>query len=285
VRRVIDGTVKQFIERLDDRQFEDLQDAFCVDCGLTLDDPIIITGMTAADPVVVTAPAHGLSNGDVVDIADVFEVSTSNTRREVPSSDYTGTGFTIANVTTNTFELQNAGADYDGSGFAAYSSGGVVRKAVTTISGLAHLEGAEVVAAANGYAETGLTVSSGSVTLSAPASRVHVGLPFTCQMITLPISTYGSGNVVDKRAMNISRLTVQVERTMGMWTGPTPDQMREAKFGLPALYGQPLPMVTEDIDVTLKADWGKKKQVVIEQRSPLPLSVLSITPDVSVGGN
>ena len=285
VRRVIDGTVKQFIERLDDRQFEDLQDAFCVDCGLTLDDPITITGMTAADPVVVTAPAHGLSNGDVVDIADVFEVSTSNTRREVPSSDYTGTGFTIANVTTNTFELQNAGADYDGSGFAAYSSGGVVRKAVTTISGLAHLEGAEVVAAANGYAETGLTVSSGSVTLSTPASRVHVGLPFTCQMITLPISTYGSGNVVDKRAMNISRLTVQVERTMGMWTGPTPDQMREAKFGLPALYGQPLPMVTEDIDVTLKADWGKKKQVVIEQRSPLPLSVLSITPDVSVGGN
>lgn len=285
VRRVIDGTVKQFIERLDDRQFEDLQDAFCVDCGLTLDDPITITGMTAADPVVVTAPAHGLSNGDVVDIADVFEVSTSNTRREVPSSDYTGTGFTIANVTTNTFELQNAGADYDGSGFAAYSSGGVVRKAVTTISGLAHLEGAEVVAAANGYAETGLTVSSGSVTLSTPASRVHVGLPFTCQMITLPISTYGSRNVVDKRAMNISRLTVQVERTMGMWTGPTPDQMREAKFGLPALYGQPLPMVTEDIDVTLKADWGKKKQVVIEQRSPLPLSVLSITPDVSVGGN
>jgi hypothetical protein len=285
VRRVIDGTVKQFIERLDDRQFEDLQDAFCVDCGLTLDDPITITGMTAADPVVVTAPAHGLSNGDVVDIADVFEVSTSNTRREVPSSDYTGTGFTIANVTTNTFELQNAGADYDGSGFAAYSSGGVVRKAVTTISGLAHLEGAEVVAAANGYAETGLTVSSGSVTLSTPASRVHVGLPFTCQVITLPISTYGSRDVVDKRAMNISRLTVQVERTMGMWTGPTPDQMREAKFGLPALYGQPLPMVTEDIDVTLKADWGKKKQVVIEQRSPLPLSVLSITPDVSVGGN
>ena len=62
-------------------------------------------------------------------------------------------------------------------------------------------------------------------------------------------------------------------------------QMREAKFGLPALYGQPLPMVTEDIDVTLKADWDKKKQVVIEQRSLLPLSVLSITPDVSVGGN
>lgn len=285
VRRNINGTIKQFVERLDEREFEDLQDAFCVDAGLTLDAPITITDMTAANPVVVTAPAHGLSNGDTVDISDVFEASSTNTRREVASADYTGTGFTVANATTNTFELNLSGSGYDGSGFAAYSSGGVARKAVTTLSGLSHLEGAEVVAAANGYAEEGLIVSGGSVTLNAPASRVHIGLPFTCQMITLPVSTYGSSDTLDKRTMNISRLSVEVERTMGMWTGPTPDLMREAKFGLPANYGQPLPMVTEDINVTLKGDWNKKKQVVIEQRSPLPLTILAVAPDVSVGGN
>lgn len=285
VQRTINGTVKQFVERLDEREFADLQDAFCVDAGLTLDVPITITNMTAADPVVVTAPAHGLSNGDIVDISDVLETSSNNTRREVASADYTGTGFTVANATTNTFELNLNGSGYDGSGFAAYSSGGVARKAVTTLSGLSHLEGAEVVAAANGYAETGLVVSGGSITLSTPASRVHVGLPYTCQMITLPISTYGSSNTVDKRTMNINRLTVQVERTMGMWTGPSTDLMREAKFGLPSAYGQPLPMVTEDVNVTLKGDWSKEKRVVIEQRSPLPMTILSITPDVAVGGN
>jgi len=285
VRRTINGTVKQFVERLDEREFADLQDAFCVDAGLTLDVPITITNMTAADPVVVTAPAHGLSNGDIVDISDVLEVSSNNTRREVASADYTGTGFIVAGATTNTFELNLNGSGYAGSGFAAYSSGGVARKAVTTLSGLSHLEGAEVVAAANGYAETGLVVSGGSVTLSTPASRVHVGLPYTCQMITLPISTYGSRNTVDKRTMNISRLTVQVERTMGLWTGPSTDLMREAKFGLPSGYGQPLPMVTADINVTLKGDWSKEKKVVIEQRSPLPLTILAIAPDVAVGGN
>lgn len=285
VQRTISGTVKQFVERLDEREFADLQDASCVDAGLTLDVPITITNMTAADPVVVTAPAHGLSNGDIVDISDVLEVSSNNTRREVASADYTGTGFTVANATTNTFELNLNGSGYDGSGFAAYSSGGVARKAVTTLSGLSHLEGAEVVAAANGYAETGLVVSGGSVTLSTPASRVHIGLPYTCQMITLPISTYGGPNIVDKRTMNINRLTVQVERTMGMWTGPSTDLMREAKFGLPSAYGQPLPMVTEDVQVTLKGDWSKEKRVVIEQRSPLPMTILSITPDVAVGGN
>jgi hypothetical protein len=285
VRRTINGTVKQFVERLDEREFADLQDAFCVDAGLSLDVPITITNMTAADPVVVTAPAHGLSNGDIVDLSDVLEVSSNNTRREVASADYTGTGFIVANATTNTFELNLNGSGYDGSGFAAYSSGGVARKAVTALSGLSHLEGAEVVAAANGYAETGLVVSGGSITLSTPASRVHVGLPYTCQMITLPLSTYGGSNTVDKRTMNINRLTVQVERTMGMWTGPSTDLMREAKFGLPSAYGQPLPMVTEDVNVTLKGDWSKEKQVVIEQRSPLPITILAVAPDVAVGGN
>ena len=285
VERKINGTTKKFIERMHEGEFNELSDAFCVDCGLSLDVPITITNMTAANPVVVTAPSHGLSNGDTVDISGAVEASTANTRGEIPSADYTGTGFTVANATADTFELYNVGQPYDGSGFAPYSSGGEAREAVTTLFGLSHLEGEEVVAAANGYAETGLVVTGGSVTLSAPASRVHIGLPYTCQLVTLPLSTYGSRATVDKRAMNISRLTVQVERTLGMWTGPTLDQMREAKFGLPAQYGQPLQMVTEDIDVTIKSDWDKKKQVIIEQRSPLPMTVLAIVPDASVGGN
>ena len=284
VERVIDGHPVQFIERVDDRKFTDLSDAFCVDAGLTLDVPITITDMTATDPVVVTAPAHGFSNGDIVDISDVYEVTDTVTQRKKLSVNYNGTGFVVANVTTDTFELQNAGSDYDGSGFAVYSSGGAVRKAVTTLTGLWHLEGASVVAAANGYAQTGITVTNGSITLNEPASRVHIGLPYTCQLITLPVSTYAEGETIQGRPKNITSLTVQVERTMGMWTGPSVDQMREAKFGLPALYGQPLPMVTEDIDVTLKGDWGKKKQVVIEQRSPLPMTVLALVPDITLGG-
>lgn len=285
VERIISGNTVTFIERMDNAKFDDLQDAFCVDAGLTLDVPITITGATAADPVVITAPAHGLSNGDIVDISGVLEVSTTATTGEAASTDYNGTGFVVANVTTNTFELQNpAGTGYDGSGFAAYSSGGVVRKAVTTVSGLWHLEGATVVAAANGYAATGLTVTNGAVTLDSPASRVHIGLGYTCQLKTLPVSTYADGVTIQGKPKNIARLTVQVQRTMGLWQGPSEDELREVRFGMPALYGQPLEMRTEDIDVTMRADWSKRKQVVLEQRSPLPLTVLALIPDVVVGG-
>jgi hypothetical protein len=56
VQRTINGESVTFIERFDPHKFTTLEDAFCVDAGLTLDNPITITGVTAADPVVVTAP-------------------------------------------------------------------------------------------------------------------------------------------------------------------------------------------------------------------------------------
>jgi hypothetical protein len=288
VERTLNGATGTYIERTDDRKFAELSDAFCVDNGLTLDVPITVTGATAANPVVVTAVAHGLSNGDTVDLSGIREVTTAtNTGEQVSTGadGYNGTGFTVANITTDTFELTIEGTNVNGSAYAAYSSGGAARKAVTTVSGLWHLEGATVVATANGYAERDLVVTNGAVTLGAPASRVHIGLGYFCRLITLPLTQYADGRGTDGRAKNISRLTVQVERTMGMWFGPSIDLMREAKFGLPALYGQPLTAVTEDIDVTMKGNWGKRKQVVVEQRDPLPLTVLALIPDAILGGN
>lgn len=286
IERKIDGVTQRVVERMHTREFTDLHDAFCVDAGLTFESTAFtITGMTAASPVVVTtSSAHGLSNGDTVDINGVMHVDALQTAQEALSSDYNGVGFTVANVTATTFEMQFGGTDYNGSGFAEYSYDGVVRKAVTTVEGLWHLEGATVVAAANGKAVTDLVVTDGEITLTDKASRVHVGLPYYPRLITLPLSTYADGQTVVGRYKNVSKLTVQLERSMGMWSGPTVDQMREAKF--PATTGHSaVQLFDEDLDVTLKSDWDKRKQIVIEQRAPLPLSILALVPDLNIGGN
>ena len=78
-----------------------------------------ITGITQADPGVVTAAAHGWANGDVVLITDVSGMTEVN-------DEY----FTIANVTTNTFELSGV----DTSGYTAYSSGGTADRNQTGYS-------------------------------------------------------------------------------------------------------------------------------------------------------
>ena len=103
--------------------------------------------------------------------------------------------------------------------------------------------------------------------------------------ISLPLEVYSATDTTNGKAKNISRLTVQVDRSYGMWFGPSEDDMREAKFDLPASYAQAPEMVTDDVDVTMFPNWAKRKQVVIEQREPLPLTILALVPDVRLGGN
>lgn len=78
VSRTINGTDVKHIERLHSRYFTDVRDCFFIDDGLTLDNPITITGITAAEPPVVTAADHGLSQDDYVDISDVEGMTEVN---------------------------------------------------------------------------------------------------------------------------------------------------------------------------------------------------------------
>jgi hypothetical protein len=285
VERKIGTRTRQYIERLHTHDITSIQDAFYVDSGLKRDAPVTITGYTVADPVVITAPSHGLSNADVIDIDLVYKVDTSHDRGFSRSTEVDGIGYTVSNKTTNTLELQLNGSDVDGSGFAAYDHGGEVRVATTTVSGLWHLEGETVVGTANGYATGELTVTNGAVTLPNASSRVAIGLSYTSEIKTLKIDNNNPLDSLQGREKKITRLTLRLLDTMGLWHGPDTDHMREAKFGLPALYGQELSMITGDKHVTVSPSWNKNGQIVIQQRDPLPMTLLGVVPDLIVGGN
>ena len=68
-----------------------------------------ITGATKANPVVITAPAHAYANGDLIYISGVAGMTQLN-----------GNSYTVANKTTNSFELKNT----DGRNYSSYSTGG-----------------------------------------------------------------------------------------------------------------------------------------------------------------
>ena len=88
---------------------------FFKDGGILTEATKSITGATAANPVVITSASHNYSNGDRVYITGVTGMTEINNRE-----------FTVANVTTNTFELSGV----DGSGFSAFVSGGTVGRIV-----------------------------------------------------------------------------------------------------------------------------------------------------------
>lgn len=75
-----------------------------------------ITGITQANPGVVTSAAHGFVNGAIVRITGVVGMTEVN-----------NLSFTVANATTNTFELLGV----DSTRYTAYSSGGLATLAPT----------------------------------------------------------------------------------------------------------------------------------------------------------
>ena len=83
------------------------------DNGQIVEADKTVSNITQANPAVVTASSHGYSNGDHVYINSVVGMTEVNGRR-----------YTVANVTTNTFELSGINS----TGYTAYGSGGVAQK-------------------------------------------------------------------------------------------------------------------------------------------------------------
>ena len=94
-------------------EFGDQYIRFFKDNGQIVEADKTISNITQANPAVVTASSHGYSNGDHVFINSVVGMTEVNGRR-----------YTVANVTTNTFELSGINS----SGYTAYGSGGVAQK-------------------------------------------------------------------------------------------------------------------------------------------------------------
>lgn len=77
-----------------------------------------ITGATAANPVVITATAHGYTTGDAALIDGIAGMVELN-----------GRYFAVTVLTANTYSLNGE----DGTTYAAYTSGGTSRKALTPL--------------------------------------------------------------------------------------------------------------------------------------------------------
>lgn len=161
----------------------------------------------------------------------------------------------------------------------------------TEISGLDHLEGETVVALADGNAVHGLVVSAGKVTLPNAASKVHVGLSMeaTLQTLDLDLGQVQGIGTVQGRKKSISELTLRVETTRGIFIGPKDgdresDHLVEYKQRSKEAWNEAIGLYTGDIHMTPAWDWSDGGNMFIKQFDPLPMTILAIMPDVTIGG-
>lgn len=286
VKRTIGGVEKRFVERMGTRFFQTVKDAFFVDCGLTYDGrnstatTMTVTGGTAWDhtePLAITASSvtgvnggTGFAAGDVGDDI-VFSDDDENIVYRLRISEVTDTTHAIAyaNRTIPAAYRDTARTDW------AFAH--------NIITGLDHLEGKTVDILADGNVSPSQVVTGGTVTLGFPASVVHAGLPIVADFETLDISSTQQ-NIRDKQKI-INHVSLMVEESMGVMVGPDVDHLTEYKQRGYENYDVPSTPLNQLIDIRIQANWNKSGRVFVRQAKPLPVTILAVIPEVSIGGS
>jgi hypothetical protein len=152
------------------------------------------------------------------------------------------------------------------------------------ISGLSHLEGKTVAILADGGVEPAQVVTGGQVTLQAAASTVHVGLPYNCDLQTLPlvseaVQAFGQGVV-----KNINEVKLRVLQSSGIKAGPSFDNLTEYRQRTDEALGSAPDAVTGVIGFKLPPKWQHDGAVCVRQSHPLPLTVVAMSLEAEVGG-
>lgn len=284
-QRYVQGAWRYYSERMDDRIWNNVEDAFCVDSGLEYpqsypDATLNISGTTGT--VTLTASASVFSNTDVGRI-----VRAGNGKIEI-------TGYTSGTVVTGTvLETVTETVPNDPNNLVVpiLSGDWSISTPITVVNGLNHLEGLQVTGLADGSVFPTSTVTNGSITLPYPASQITVGLPYTCQVQTMYLDVPNQGGTIQNRRKNITSVGIRLEASRGLQIGSDQpdssayqnyppvewtdmDEIKERTMFVNA--GTAVPLYTGDHYKNINSSWNVKGQIAIQQTYPLPANVLSL---------
>lgn len=260
VKRDIGGTTKRFIEYSVPFAFEDKDHVHYVDCGVEQEnaDEDTITNVTKANPAVVTASGHPFVNGNYVLIRNVDGMIELNNNV-----------YQVSGKLTDSFKLVGT----DSSLFTAYTSGGNAYEVTATVSGLTHINGEDIVCLIDGNVVESHTVTANEVTLTRKGHHVHVGLPWSSKAQLCRMGT-GLAHGIPKQ---VSKLFVWVYESIGGKFGSS-----EAKTESVA-YDHDSELTTDLLALPYPGDWDANSYIWAIQSDPLPMTVMAIGPEVTVG--
>jgi hypothetical protein len=153
--------------------------------------------------------------------------------------------------------------------------------ATTTISNLDHLEGQVVSVLANGSTHPDRTVSNGSITLARSSTKVKVGLPYTSILQTMRIDAGSQNGTSQAKTKRIYNITVRLYESLGVEVGPDLNNMESIPFRSSAqLMNTPIPVFTRDKEVEFRGNYETDGYIYVRQTQPLPLTVLSLYPEL-----
>lgn len=157
--------------------------------------------------------------------------------------------------------------------------------AATAFTGLYHLEGETVHILADGAVASSATVTGGAVTIGTAASVVHIGLPVTADLRTLPLALEGAQASGQGTVKNVNKVHLRVANSSLVQAGPSFNRLRlYPARAVSDPYGSPPAIVNGEISLSIDPSWSQDGAVCLRQEDPLPLTVLSMTLEFQAGG-
>ena len=151
------------------------------------------------------------------------------------------------------------------------------------ISGLTWLEGMTVSILADGAVEPDQVVTDGKIKLTQAAEVVHVGLPYTSDLKTLPVAAQlNDGSFGTAHRKNVRGVSLRVIESSGISAGPSFDSLAEFPSRCVELPGSVPELLSEEVTMEVSPAWSEGGQVCVRQRYPLPLRITSMTVDVEL---
>lgn len=160
----------------------------------------------------------------------------------------------------------------------------------STVTGLWHLEGQSVTALVDGNVQGPFTVASGRITLSAAMladGQAHVGLAYTCDIEDLPFAAPTQSGAPQGRRVASNEIVLRVRHTRGLSVAQVNQTAKIIDLksrGDGEAWDDPIAPYTGILRATLDGGWDLDGNVLVRQAYPLPMEVMMIAKDITIGG-
>ena len=291
------------IESGTDRTLTTIKELVCMDSSVSFNNKI------SAGAVLNAVAVHPLEwEGFLTLTSDIAIFSNAAGLGAIGSvfrffdSDGAAVDLTVTTYTSTTVVIVTPSTTFP----SAESTSITIYQTYSSLTGLSHLNGKIVSLMVDGYVEASpnndvenygdLLVSGGGVTI--PSGRrgafVHVGLPFTCDVETLDIDTVEQKPALLEAKM-VQKVNVKVFNSRGLYVGSTfPEndyvqglidiETRSEDIDLGNIGNASQVLQTKRIEIIIPNDWDSNGRVCFRQVDPLPFEILSIIPDLNIGG-
>lgn len=290
VRRDVNDNILKYIEQIQPRDYgDDQKDAFFVDSGLSFDggDAVSITAATKAEPPLITVDTWP-TDGSGTNLADGQEVKIVGV---VGMTELNNAIFTIddADVSAKTLTLDNStgATDINAVDYTTYISGGTLQRFERNFTGANHLDTETVIIFTDGQAAGSAVVGSdgtvGTVDTDIWGNKVHIGLPYTSIVKTMPIIIPEPTGISVGKVARINSVTIDFYKTLGVSYGQASDNLTPVVFyARDADPGTPIPFKTGLIPQPFLFGYSRDAIVYMESAEPYPWTLRMIAPNITI---